>query len=65
MMNFKRMPSNTFASDLYAYLAQTSSVCWDDGEPNSVTPSRHQQESTEKREKKEEEIRQILEAEEP
>ena len=62
------MPSNTLGSDLHAYLAQTPSVCWDDGEPNSVTPSRHQDEENieekKKRQKKEEGIRQILEAEE-
>lgn len=50
-MNFKRMPSNTFGWDPHAYLAQTSSVRWDDGEANSVTPSRHQEENTEEEKK--------------
>lgn len=64
----KKLPSNTFGSDLNAYLAQTSSVRWDDGEPNSVTQSRYQEEEenigNNGKKKREEEIRQILEAEE-
>lgn len=54
-------------ADLHAYLAQTPCVCRDDGEPSSVTPSRHQDEGNigvEKKAEREEEIRQILQAEE-
>ena len=62
MTNFKWMPNNAFGSGPYAYVAQTSSVCWDDRELKSVSPSRPQEDEEETAGKREEEIRQILEA---